>query len=123
MEERILTCIGCPMGCNLNVKLENGEVVDVKGNSCGIGINYAKKECTNPKRIVTSSVYIEDGEIDILPVKTKEDIPKNKINECMKSLKGLTVKAPIKIGDIILENICDTGVNIIATRSIKKKAV
>ncbi|RXI48290.1 NAD(FAD)-dependent dehydrogenase [Clostridium tetani] len=123
MEERILTCIGCPMGCNLNVKLENGEVVDVKGNSCGIGINYAKKECTNPKRIVTSSVYIEDGEIDILPVKTEQDIPKNKINECMKSLKGLTVKAPIKIGDIILENICDTGVNIIATRSIKKKAV
>ncbi|QBD85748.1 DUF1667 domain-containing protein [Clostridium tetani] len=123
MEERILTCIGCPMGCNLNVKLENGEVVDVKGNSCGIGINYAKKECTNPKRIVTSSVYIEDGEIDILPVKTKEDIPKSKINECMKSLKGLTVKAPVKIGDVIAENICDTGVNIIATRTIKKKAV
>ncbi|QBD88103.1 DUF1667 domain-containing protein [Clostridium tetani] len=123
MEDRILTCIGCPMGCNLNVKLENGEVVDVKGNSCGIGINYAKKECTNPKRIVTSSVYIEDGEIDILPVKTKEDIPKSKINECMKSLKGLTVKAPVKIGDVIAENICDTGVNIIATRTIKKKAV
>ncbi|CDI50637.1 DUF1667 domain-containing protein [Clostridium tetani] len=123
MEDRILTCIGCPMGCNLNVKLENGQVVDVKGNSCGIGVNYAKKECTNPTRIVTSSVYIEDGEIDILPVKTEEDIPKNKINECMRSLKGLTVKAPIKIGDIIIENICDTGVNIIATRSIKKKAV
>ncbi|AAO36900.1 DUF1667 domain-containing protein [Clostridium tetani] len=123
MEERILTCIGCPMGCNLNVKLENGEVVDVKGNSCGIGINYAKKECTNPKRIVTSSVYIEDGEIDILPVKTKEDIPKSKINECMKSLKGLVVKAPVKIGDVIAENICDTGVDIVATRTIKKKAV
>lgn len=123
MEERILTCIGCPMGCNLTVKLENGEVIDVKGNNCGIGLNYAKKECTNPTRIVTSSVYIEDGEIEILPVKTKEDIPKSKISECMKSLKGLVVKAPVKIGDVIVENVCDTGVDIIATRTIKNKAV
>lgn len=123
MEERVLTCIGCPMGCTLNVKLENGEVVDVKGNNCGIGLNYAKKECTNPTRIVTSSICIESGEIDILPVKTEQDIPKSKISECMKSLKGLVVKAPVKIGDVIVENVCDTGVNIIATRSIKKKAV
>lgn len=123
MEDRILTCIGCPMGCNLNVRLENGQVVGVEGNNCGIGKTYAEKECTNPTRIVTSSVCISDGEISILPVKTEHDIPKNRIKDCMKSLKGVTLKAPVKIGDVVLENVCDTGVNIIATRTIKKKAM
>ncbi|KAJ49351.1 CxxC motif-containing protein [Clostridium tetanomorphum] len=121
MEVRNLTCIGCPMGCALKVELKDSKVEKVTGNSCKIGIDYAKKECTNPTRIVTSSVLVEDGEIDMLPVKTQRDIPKNKISSCMKCLKGVVVKAPINIGDVILENVSDTGVNIIATRSIKKK--
>ncbi|WP_125154062.1 DUF1667 domain-containing protein [Clostridium rectalis] len=121
MKTRSLTCIGCPMGCPLKVELNNGKVLKVTGNSCPIGIEYAKKECTNPKRIVTSSVFVEEGEVDILPVKTKEDIPKNKIFDCIKSLKGIVVKAPVEIGDIIVKDVLGTGVDIIATRSIHKK--
>lgn len=121
MEVRNLTCIGCPMGCPLKVELEDGNVLNISGNSCLLGIDYAKKECTNPTRIVTSSVFVEGGEVGVLPVKTERDIPKSKIYDCIKSLKGVVVTAPINIGDIIFENVSNTGVNIIATRNIRKK--
>nr|WP_246517352.1 DUF1667 domain-containing protein [Clostridium aciditolerans] len=115
---RDLICIGCPIGCQLQVKLDGKEVVEVTGNTCKRGEDYAKKECTNPTRIVTSSVYVEGGEIGVVPVKTETDIPKEKIFDCIKALKGIVVKAPINIGDIIVENILDTGVNIVATRKV-----
>lgn len=115
---RDLICIGCPIGCQLQVKLDGKEVVEVTGNTCKRGEDYAKKECTNPTRIVTSSVYVEGGEIAVVPVKTETDIPKEKIFDCIKALKGIVVKAPINIGDVIVENILNTGVNIVATRKV-----
>ncbi|MBV7274970.1 DUF1667 domain-containing protein [Clostridium sp. PL3] len=117
---RELTCIGCPIGCQLQVKLEGKEVTEVTGFTCKRGEEYAKKECTNPTRIVTSSVYVEGGEIGVVPVKTEADIPKEKIFDCIKALKGIVVKAPVNIGDIIIKNVLDTGVNIIATRKVKE---
>lgn len=121
MEVRNLTCIGCPMGCPLKVEIEDDKVVNVYGNSCAMGIDYAKKECTNPTRIVTSSVFVENGEVDILPVKTEKDIPKSKIFDCIKCLQGVVVKAPINIGDVVFKNVSNTGINIVATRNIRKK--
>ncbi|MFC0906308.1 DUF1667 domain-containing protein [Clostridium sp. MT-14] len=118
MNKRELTCIGCPMGCQLLVKLEGDKVIEVTGNTCKRGEEYGKKECTSPTRIVTSSVYVEDGEIDVVPVKTERDIPKEKIFDCIRALKGIVVKAPINIGDVILKNVADSGVNIIATKKV-----
>ncbi|MPN16145.1 hypothetical protein SDC9_163483 [bioreactor metagenome] len=119
-EKRELTCIGCPVGCMLEVTLENGVVIDVKGNTCLIGKNYAEKECTNPTRIVTSSVKVRDGEINAVSVKTESDIPKSKIMQCIEELKGIIVEAPVDIGDIIVANVAETGVNVIATKGIAK---
>lgn len=121
MDKRELICIGCPMGCSLEVEIENNNVKKVSGNSCKIGEEYAIKECSNPTRIVTTSVGIVGGVFDTLSVKTEKDIPKDKIEECIKELKDIVVKAPVKIGDIIVSNIANTGVNIIATRKIDKK--
>ncbi len=121
MTKRELVCIGCPMGCMLEVEMEGKEVISVKGNTCKRGEEYGKKECTNPTRIVTSSVKVENGEVDMLPVKTEQDIPKDKIFDCVKQLKGVKVKAPVNIGDIVLKNIANTGINIIATRKIDSK--
>lgn len=121
MNKRELICIGCPMGCNLEVEIENNNVKKVSGNSCRIGEEYAIKECSNPTRIVTTSVGIIGGIFDTLSVKTEKDIPKDKIEECIRELKDIVVKAPVKIGDIIVSNIANTGVNIIATRKIDKK--
>ncbi len=123
MENRDLICIGCPMGCMITVSMENGEVVSVTGNTCKRGDTYARKEVTNPTRIVTSSVRVTDGVLPVVSVKTKEDIPKEKIADCMKALKEVTVKAPIHIGDVLLTDVADTGVDIIATKEIPTVSV
>ncbi|MBV4419986.1 DUF1667 domain-containing protein [Clostridium tyrobutyricum] len=120
MENRELTCIGCPMGCQLLVKLEGDKVIEVTGNTCKRGEIYGQKECTNPTRIVTSSVYVKNGEIDVVPVKTEKDIPKGKIFDCIKALKDVVVEAPINIGDVVVKDILGTGVDIIATKKIDK---
>lgn len=116
-----LICIGCPMGCNLEVQIEGDKVVKVTGNMCPRGKAYAEKECTNPTRIVTSSVVVEGGEVDVVSVKTEADIPKGKIFDCVKALKGVVVKAPVNIGDVVVENVEGTGVNIIATKKVEAK--
>lgn len=118
MEERKLICIGCPMGCPLTVEIDGGEVVSVTGNTCKRGDVYARKEVTNPTRIVTSTVRVIGGDHDMVSVKTKEDIPKGKIFECVKALKGVSVQAPVHIGDVILEDVAGTGVPIVATKNV-----
>lgn len=118
METRELTCIGCPMGCPLTVEMNGREVISVTGNTCKRGEVYARKEMTNPTRIVTSSVLVEGGNLAAVSVKTREDIPKEKIFDCMKALKGVKVQAPVHIGDVIVKNVADTGVDIVATKNI-----
>ena len=119
MEKRNLTCIGCPMGCLLTVEMDNGEVTSVTGNTCKRGDVYARKEVTDPTRIVTSTVRVSGGSIQMVSVKTKEDIPKDRIFECVRALKGIQVPAPVHIGDIILKNVADTGVDIVATKNVE----
>ena len=118
MEIRKLTCISCPMGCPLTVEMEGNEVISVTGNTCKRGDIYARKEVTNPTRIVTSTVKVIGGAADMVSVKTREDIPKDKIFDCVKSLKGVEVKAPVHIGDVILPNAGGTGIDIVATKNV-----
>ena len=121
MEERHLTCIGCPMGCQVTVKMEGGEVVEVTGNTCKRGDDYARKEVTNPTRIVTSTVRVKGGHLNMVSCKTKQDIPKGKIFDITKALTDVEVNAPVSIGDVIVHNICDTGVDVVATKNVNKK--
>ena len=118
MERKELICIGCPWGCNLTVEMDGGQVVSVNGNTCKRGDDYARKELTDPRRIVTSTVPVAGGNLPVVSVKTASDIPKGKIRECLCALKGVTLTAPVQIGDVIVENVADTGVDVIATKSI-----
>lgn len=120
METRNLTCISCPMGCQITVEMDGNEVVSVTGNTCKRGDVYARKEVTNPTRIVTSTVRVIGGKADMVSVKTKEDIPKGKIFDCVKSLKGVEVKAPVHIGDVIVPDAAGTGVDIVATKNVER---
>lgn len=113
-----LTCIGCPLGCPLTVTLEGNDVTKVTGNTCLKGEIYAKKEVTNPTRIVTSTVRVSGGRCVMVNVKTEVDIPKNKVFECMEALKGVEVAAPVEIGDIVLADVAGTGVNVVAARNV-----
>lgn len=118
MSTRELTCIGCPLGCALTVTMEGDTVTAVTGNTCPRGDAYARKEVTDPTRIVTSTVRVKGGVFPMANVKTAADIPKDKIFACVEALKDVTVNAPVKIGDVILSNVADTGVDIVAARNV-----
>lgn len=119
MEKRELICISCPMGCQMTVCIENGDI-QVTGNTCKRGEIYAKKEVTDPRRIVTSSVRVKGGEVTRVSVKTETDIPKDKIFDCMAEILKAEIVAPVKIGDIVIKNCAETGVAVVATRNIEK---
>lgn len=120
MEVRELICIGCPMGCPLTVEMENGAVLSVSGNTCAHGDEYARKEVTNPTRIVTSSVKVQGAVsgMKMASCKTASDIPKNKIFDVVCDIKDTVVQAPVHIGDVVKANVAGTGVDMIATREV-----
>lgn len=115
-----LTCIGCPMGCSLTVEMEGKTVVSVTGNGCRIGDRYARKELTDPTRIVTSTVKVRGGRMAVVSVKTARDIPKGKMLECARCLREVEADAPISIGQVVLQNVAGTGVDVIATRNVER---
>ncbi len=119
MEEKNLICINCPLGCMLTVKMEKDRILGVSGNTCKRGEAYAQKELTNPTRIVTSTVKVSGGRDRMVSVKTKSDIPKGKVLECVRALKGIAAKAPVHIGDVIVRDVAGTGVEIVATRDVE----
>ena len=115
MSTRELTCIGCPLGCAITVTMDGSTVTAVTGNT------YARKEVTNPTRIVTSTVRVNGGIYPMANVKTASDIPKGRIFDCVNALKDITVNAPLKIGDVVLSDVAGTGVDIIAARNVPAK--
>ena len=111
-----LICITCPRGCHLQVD----ENLNVTGNMCPRGAVYAKAELTHPVRMVTSSVSVVSEIATRLPVKTKDPIPKELIFKIMEEIEKVEVKAPIKIGDVIIKDVLGTGVDIVATKNIER---
>lgn len=120
MEKKNLICIGCPLGCPLAVTVDGGQVT-VSGNTCPRGDAYARKEISNPTRIVTSSIPVENGALARVSVKTERDIPKGKIFEVMKEIRSRRVAAPVETGQVLIENCAGTGVNIIATKTVNRR--
>ncbi len=112
--KRNLTCIVCPRGCEMEVTLsESGEVLSVSGNACKRGASYANDECTHPRRTVTSTVKCESGVP--LPVKTSGTVPKELIFAVMAEINFAKAKKGTKIGDVIIKNVANTGVDVVAT--------
>ena len=111
-----IICVSCPRGCQISVELnDNNEVLGVKGNSCPRGDTYARTECTAPARSLTTTVKVNGGIHNVVPVKSAAPVPKGLIMECAKHIASLEIKAPVKIEDIVCSNILDTGVDIVAT--------
>lgn len=117
--ERELTCINCPMGCSLSVTWESGQIL-VQGNACKRGELYAIEEVTNPSRTITSTMQVHNGVKPIVPVKTKEPIPKDKIQACMKEIKAITLEAPIKYHQVLIENVANTNVKVISVKQVDR---
>lgn len=108
-----LTCILCPIGCRIRVD-RDGDGLKITGYDCPRGLAYAREEMTAPKRILTAVVKGAGGE-SMIPVKTKTAIPKEKIFPAMEEIKAITVSPPVKIGQVIKENLAGSGVPLVAT--------
>lgn len=113
-----MVCIVCPIGCNLEVEISNNEVISVKGNACKRGEVYAKSECIHPTRVLTTTIKVENGIYPVVSVKSTAPLPKELLFECMNVINNISVKAPISIGDILIKNICETNIDIIATKNL-----
>ena len=118
MNIRELTCIGCPMGCQLRATLEDGVVTAVTGNTCPRGDAYARKECVHPERTVTGTVRVLGGPLPVVPVRTQGEVPKEKVLEVARALPHAAVPAPVQAGQVVLADVCGTGVAVVATKNI-----
>ncbi len=114
VQKKELVCINCPMGCRLTVTLNDGRVAEVSGNTCKRGEVYARDECVAPKRVVTTLARAQ-GSDEPLPCRTASAIPKELIFRCVEEIKRAEVKTPVRIGDVIVKNVCGSGVDVIAT--------
>lgn len=111
-----ITCIECPQGCQLEIEIEGGRVIKVAGHKCPKGEAYGRKEVENPARTLTSTVVTRGINLKMVPVRTSAPIPKTKLFEAMQAAREIKLDRPVKAGDIIIKNLLNLGVDLIATR-------
>lgn len=117
MKKEII-CTVCPRGCHIQVEGEGDKILSVEGQGCKRGFEYASAEFAHPVRILTTLVKL-DGQNDLLPVRSNKPVPKEKLFDCMEVIRAATVKAPVNRYDVVVANICGTGVDIVATKAIE----
>ena len=114
-----IICVACPMGCELFVDLnEAGEIVNLTGHTCKRGIGYAEAEVHNPTRSFHSTVRVEGGTDPLVSVKSAGPVPKRLLMDCARATRGVLIKAPVAIGDVIVPDVCGTGVDLVATHRV-----
>ena len=119
--EREFVCIICPNGCRIKVEYEGTNIKNIKGDECPEGKDYVKNEITNPLRVFTGSVLVENGDFSLVSVKTHVPIPKKYIKKIGEITRRIKVNAPIEIGQVVASNLLNENIDLIATRKIEKK--
>lgn len=117
MKKEII-CTVCPRGCHVMVEGEGEKILSVEGHSCKRGLEYASAEFAHPVRILTTTVKIADVAGDLLPVRSSKPLPKEKLFDCMDAIRQVQVKLPVKRYDVVIADICGTGVDIVATKTV-----
>jgi CxxC motif-containing protein len=115
-----IICIKCPKGCRIAIQSEKGKIISISGNDCPRGVKYAQQEFSNPVRILSTTVKVINGDLPLVPVKTEKAISKELLLKAMEEIADIKVEAPIKIGQVIKNNLLGTGVRLIAIRNIKR---
>lgn len=113
-----ITCISCPMGCDVELEIEDGDILAINGATCPAGEEYAKEEYRNPTRILPTTARVEGGVLPLVPVKSAAPLPKEKLETAMREIAKVQLEAPVELGDVVVENVCGTGVDIVATRDL-----
>jgi len=118
MDKKEITCIVCPIGCKILVKTDGKSFECLDGYKCKKGVEYSRSEALHPRRMLTSSVFVTGGEWPLVSVKTNKPIPKNKLFDVLNIVKKTKIKAPVKIGQIIIKDVAGTGIDVVATKSV-----
>lgn len=111
-------CIGCPLGCRLELDDVDGEILEVRGNSCKKGEAFAAQEHVDPRRLVTTTVAVSGARWPRLPVRTTGPVPKAMVGDVCRALRSVHVVAPVALGDVVAADVLGTGVDVVATRSM-----
>lgn len=120
MKEISMCCTTCPSGCALMVTVDGSRAVKVEGNTCKRGIKFAEKELIAPERMLTSTVLVKiSGQDYLIPVKSREPMPKEKMIDAMQSIRAVCLDHSVKMGDVIIQNVVDCGVDIVACKSME----
>jgi len=119
--KREFTCIICPNGCRISVEYEGTNIKNITGDECPKGKDYVKNEITNPLRVFTGSVLVENGDFSLVSVKTPAPIPKKYLKKVGEITRRIKAEAPIEIGQIIASNLLGEDIDLIATRKVEKK--
>ena len=119
--EREFVCIICPNGCRIKVDYEGTNIKNIKGDECPKGKEYVKNEITNPLRVFTGSVLVENGDFSLVSVKTSVPIPKKYLEKIVEITRRIKVEAPVTIGQVVALNLLNENIDLIATRKIENK--
>ena len=115
-----IICIVCPVSCPVDVEwTREGGVSGIKNHLCRLALNYVESELFDPRRLLTTSMPVDGGDWPLVSVKTGPPIPKHMMLEAMDEIIGKRVKAPIKVGDVLMKDLLGTGSTVIATRNVK----
>ena len=118
--KRKFTCIICPNGCELEAIVEDGHVKSIEGATCKRGKEYVLQEITDPRRNIASSILIVDGELPLASVRLSKAIPKSEIFRVMDAIKSIKVQAPVTIGQVAIENVCNLKADVIITKNVNR---
>ncbi len=117
-QEQDFICITCPMGCSIAVIHDGATIVELSGNNCKRGKTYVQGELTDPRRMVASTVKIRGSTHPLLPVYTAAPFPKGKIRDLLAALREVELQAPVKMEQVVVENVLGTGINVVASRDM-----
>ena len=120
-EEKEITCIVCPIGCKILVKKHGSNIKILEGSKCKRGIEYARSEALDPRRMLTSSILVIGGEWPLVSVKSTQPVSKKQLFSVLSEIKNAKIKAPVKLGQVIIKNVSNTNIDIISTKNINKK--
>ena len=116
-------CVACPVGCALTATVCGTEVLQLEGNICPRGAAYARDEVANPMRTFTSTVRVKGGVLPVCPVRSRTPLPLEKVFDVTGEIAKISLSAPVTIGQVLIENVCGTGVDIVACRSLSVRSI
>ena len=114
-----IICTVCPRGCRIMVQGDGDKVLSAEGYGCKRGLEYAGTEYAHPVRILTTTVLVDGDVNDLLPVRSAKPLPKEKLFDCMAVIRQVEVQLPVACHDVVVANICGTGVDIVSTKTVE----